>query len=172
MDKGHLITILVATAYVTIAFINVFTPPIDLLEKLRSGVYTAYFNWGLISADGSHAYAEAYGYKIAVNLWKIVICDEKCTSQEINFITLYLQLKAKGALNIISKDGCYYVELRQAEIARRKITAKGDVCFKNATPYKINLDVWIDGEKLEIRGETRRVERRFLFDKYYAIHGE
>lgn len=176
MGRGHLIAVLVATAYVTIAFINVLLPPADLLERLRAGVYTAYFDWGVVSADGSHAYAEARGYKAAVNLWKIVICDPagRCTSQQINALALYIQLKAAGALIIEDRGGgCYYVELKPVEIAQRKLAAKADLCLdRSGAPTKINAELQIDGEVVKIGGAPARVERTFLFDRYYAIHGE
>lgn len=176
MGRGFLITALVATAYVTIALINVLTPPTDLLERLRAGVYTAYFDWGLVSADGSHAYAEIRGYKAALNMWKAVICDPagRCTAQQINAIALYLQLRATGSLIIEDRGGgCYHVELKPVEIAQRKLAAKADLCLdRSGTPTKINAELQIDGEALKIGGAPTRVERIFLFDRYYAIHGE
>ncbi|MFZ8838627.1 MAG: hypothetical protein ACO2PM_06730, partial [Pyrobaculum sp.] len=70
MARGWSIAFATAAAFILMAYLAVFLPPVDFLEKARSGVYTAYFPWGVVSADGSHAYGELGGYRFAVNLWR------------------------------------------------------------------------------------------------------
>lgn len=175
MSRGSLITLATAVIFVAVALASVLLPPVDLLERLRSGIYTAYFNWGLISADGSHAYAEVYGYQIALNLWRIAICDPNgaCQRQSINAISLYLQLKASGKL-VIQPEGfyCYDVTLKPVELANHTISFSGVVCLAaNGAPQQLEGTLTIDGRALNVSGKPYRVEDDFLMDRFMAVYG-
>ncbi|MGB9705927.1 MAG: hypothetical protein ACPL3C_10795 [Pyrobaculum sp.] len=176
MKRGVLITAVVATAYTLAALIYTLLPPLDFLDSVRGGVYTAYFPWGLVSADGSHAYAEFHGYKIAVNLWKVVICDPSgvCRSQEINAIAMYLGLKASGALAVESTgQRCYAVKLRPTEFAGHVISFDGEVCLNpDGSPRRISGVLTLDGKTWRLADSPQRVDKVFLFDSYYKIHGD
>lgn len=176
MSSGRWIAVLVATAYVAVALAATFLPPVDLLQRLRAGVYTAYFSWGVVSADGSHAYVDVRGYEIAVNLWKAVICDPtgRCTSQSINAIALYTQLRASGALSIEDVGGgCYRITLKPTAIAQREISAKGVLCLdQNGAPRWMNVTLVIDGEEMDLTGSPIKVTNTFLYDRYMAIYGD
>jgi len=102
MARGLGIALATALGFIAVAYLAVFLPPVDLLEKARSGVYTAYFPWGLVSADGSHAYGELHGYRFAANLWRVAVCDPSgvCVREDVNFLALYLRLRAAGMLSI------------------------------------------------------------------------
>ncbi|ACB39408.1 hypothetical protein [Pyrobaculum neutrophilum] len=173
--RGHLITAATAAAFTAAALIAVLAPPIDLLERLRAGVYTAYFSWGLVAADGSHAYGVVHGYKFAVNLWRAVICDPegRCTSQEINAISLYLSLKAAGKLNIEDLGGgCYKVLLKPTQLAGRTIAFDGRLCLApDGSPREVSGVLQIDGRPLDVSGTPQRVIHDFPMSDFLAVHG-
>ncbi|MEM0277922.1 hypothetical protein [Pyrobaculum sp.] len=176
MPSGRWLTVLVAVVYIAVALAATFLPPVDLLQRLRAGVYTAYFSWGVVSADGSHAYGEAHGYKIAVNLWKVVICDPsgRCTSQNFNAIGLYTQLRASGALSIEGiGGGCYRIALKPTTLAQRVISAEGVLCLEQSgAPSWVNITLTIDGEGMSLIGKPIKVSNTFLYDSYLSIHGD
>ncbi|ABL87322.1 conserved hypothetical protein [Pyrobaculum islandicum DSM 4184] len=173
--RGHLITAVTAVAFTATALIVVLAPPIDLLERLRAGIYTAYFPWGFVAADGSHAYGVVHGYKFAVNLWRVVVCDPggRCTSQEINAISLYLKLKAEGRLNIEDLGGgCYRVVLRPTQLASRTLAFEGKLCLApDGSPREVSGVLQIDGRPLDISGSPQRVIHDFPMSDFLAVHG-
>jgi len=164
------LTAAVATAATLIALTAALMPPIDLLAQLRSATYTAHYPWGLVAADGSHAYAELGPYRVALNLGKIVICDGGCTSQDINAIQLYAQLKAQGQLVIEDKGGgCHHAQLKPTHLAARTIAADVTFCLQRGIPTRIDGTVTIDGHEIRLGGEPR-VEWNFPMNKYLEIH--
>jgi len=164
------LTAAVATTATLIALALALLPPTDLLAQLRSATYTAHYPWGLVAADGSHAYAEVGPYRVALNLWKIVICDGGCTSQDINAIQLYAQLKAQGQLVIEDKGGgCYHAQLKPTQLAARTIAADVTFCLQRGVPTRIDGTVTIDGHEIRLGGEPR-VEPTFPMDKYLEVH--
>ncbi len=163
-----------ALAFISIAYVAVLLPPVDLLDRLRSGVYTAYFPWGLVSADGSHAYVEIGGYRIAANLWRIAVCDPSgvCTREDVNFISLYLQLRASGALSISGGGPCYDVDLRGVEAAGHLFSFSGTVCLAgDGSPTSIDGVAVVDGRRFDLSGGPVKVVHYFLFDRYMEVHG-
>lgn len=163
-----------ALVFISAAFLAVFPPPVDLLERARSGVYTAYFPWGLVSADGSHAYAEVGGYRLAANLWRVAVCDPSgmCAREEVNLISLYLRLRASGALSIEGRGPCYDVVLRELRAAGHVFSFSGWVCLAaDGSPASVDGVLVIDGHRFELSGGPIRVERGFLFDRYLEVHG-
>mgnify|MGYP001770648992 CR=1 FL=1 len=176
MSSGRWIAALNALVYITVALAVTFLPPVDNLQRLRAGVYTAYFSWGVVSADGSHAYANVRGYEVAVNLWKAVTCNPsgRCASQNFDVIELYMQLRASSALSIEGVGGgCYKIELRPTAIAQREISAKGVLCLdQNGAPRWLNVTLVIDGKDMDLAGSPIKVTNAFLYDRYVAIHGD
>jgi hypothetical protein len=174
MARGWSIGLTTAAAFILAAYLAVFMPPVDFLEKARSGVYAAYFPWGVVSADGSHAYGELGGYKFAVNLWRVAVCDPSgdCVREDVNLVALYLQLRASGALSIDGGGPCYDVWLREARLVGHVFSFSGRVCFAgDGSPSRIDGVAEVDGRRFELSGGPHKVERRFLFEKYIEVHG-
>jgi len=165
------ITFAVAALATLAALTLALLPPTDLLEQLRSATYTARYPWGLVAAARSYAYAELGPYRIAVNLWKLTICDTKCTSQEINAIQLYTQLKAQGRLIIEDKGaGCYHATLKPTQLANRTLAADITFCLQRGVPTTIQGTATIDNQQIQLSGQPQ-VDRSFPMDKYLEIHG-
>ncbi|MGC8583991.1 MAG: hypothetical protein ACP5KY_09805 [Thermoproteus sp.] len=175
MRRGLVVTLLVAITFTSAALINTLMPPLDFLEAVRSGVYTAYFPWGLVSADGSHAYIEIHGYQIAVNLWKAVICDPSgvCRSQDINALSLYLSLKSSGTLVIQNLGGrCYDVSLKPFTVAGHSVAFAGQICLNpDGSPRSIDGTLTLDGQTWRLSGGPTNVVHQFLMDRFNAIFG-
>jgi len=173
MARGWVITLATALGFISAAYLAVFLPPVDFLEKARSGVYTAYFPWGVVSVDGSRAYGELGGYRFAANLWRVAVCDPSgvCVREDVNFVALYLQLRTSGALSIEGRGSCFDVRLREAEIAGHVFSFVGTVCFEDGSLGRVDGVAVVDGHRFELSGGPVRVERRFLFDRYLETHG-
>lgn len=157
------------------AFFSALSPPSDLLQAARGGVYTAYFNWGLVSSDGGHIYVEVYGYRFAANLWKVVYCDAggSCYAYRGNVLSLYFQLRASGLLSISGSWPCFDVALGELDLWGRVFSFSGSVCFDaGGALSEVRGVLRVHNATLVLSGGPLRVERRFREDLFFSIFGD